>query len=135
MVLHTGDLKVGVNGHAWTFNPACLIPAPEENPPELPAGQANNAIEPFGLYDCNQTKIATIGLGSGLLGGGLEGLSSSGLLGDHEGMEDLQMKLLTMLGNSALLVAAAAKGDEATVRDYLTKNPHEVCHLYLLSEK
>lgn len=37
-VFPSGDIRVGVNGMLWTFNPACLVPAPGENPPELPTG-------------------------------------------------------------------------------------------------
>lgn len=35
-VFPTGDVRVGVNGMNWTFNPACLTLAPGENPPEVP---------------------------------------------------------------------------------------------------
>ena len=33
-VFPTGDVRVAVNGRTWTYNPHCMIPAPEENPPE-----------------------------------------------------------------------------------------------------
>ena len=35
-VFPTGDVRVGVNGMNWTFNPACVTLAPGENPPEVP---------------------------------------------------------------------------------------------------
>ena len=35
-IFPTGDVRVGVNGMNWTFNPACLTLAPGENPPEVP---------------------------------------------------------------------------------------------------
>jgi hypothetical protein len=35
-VFPTGDVRVVVNSKTWTFNPACLKPAPGESPPELP---------------------------------------------------------------------------------------------------
>jgi hypothetical protein len=35
----------------------------------------------------------------------------------------LQLKLLTMLDNPAVIVAAAASGDVGTLRDFLTKHP------------
>ena len=35
-VFPTGDVRVVVNGKTWSFNPACLTPAPGENPPEIP---------------------------------------------------------------------------------------------------
>ena len=37
-VFPTGDVRVSVNGRVWTFNPMCLIPAPDENPPEVTEG-------------------------------------------------------------------------------------------------
>lgn len=49
-----------------------------------------------------------------------EGLSTTADL------EQLQMKLLSLLGNSAVVVAAAANGDESVVKDFLTKNPQDV---------
>ena len=127
MVFPTGDIRVGVNGGSWTFNSACLIPAPEENPPELPPGKPDDTLILVRLLLVHHSVDLDLA-SSGLLGEDLGGLSSSGLLGGGEGLEDLHMKLLSMLGSSALLVAAAAKGDASTVREYLTKNPHEVCH-------
>ena len=35
-VFGSGDLRVDVNGASWTFNPLCLVPAPGENPPDVP---------------------------------------------------------------------------------------------------
>ena len=35
-VFPTGDIRASVNGRTWTFNPACLTPAPGENPPAVP---------------------------------------------------------------------------------------------------
>ena len=37
------------------------------------------------------------------------------------------MKLLTMLDNPAIIVAAAASGDMATLQDFLSKYPAQVC--------
>jgi len=31
----SGDVRVGVNGRVWTFNPHAMVPAPDENPPEV----------------------------------------------------------------------------------------------------
>ena len=39
---------------------------------------------------------------------------------------ELQMKLLTMLDNPAVIVAAAASGDVDTLRDFLRKHPSQV---------
>ena len=50
-------------------------------------------------------------------------------LGTATDLEQLQMKLFSLLGNSAVMVAAAANGDESVVKDFLTKNPQDVsCH-------
>jgi len=35
-VFASGDLRVSVNGAAWTFNPLCLVPAPGETFPDVP---------------------------------------------------------------------------------------------------
>ena len=47
---------------------------------------------------------------------------------DGEG-EDLgvHLKLLSLLENPAVIVAAAASGDIATLKDYLSKHPRDVC--------
>ena len=47
---------------------------------------------------------------------------------DGEG-EDLgvHLKLLSLLENPAVIVAAAASGDVATLKDYLSKHPRDVC--------
>ena len=47
---------------------------------------------------------------------------------DEEG-EDLgvHLKLLSLLENPAVIVAAAASGDIATLKDYLSKHPRDVC--------
>lgn len=58
---------------------------------------------------------------------GAEGLSGN--------LEELQLKLLSLLGNSAVVVAAAASGDESTVRDYLSKNPQEVRMQFSISKQ
>ena len=39
---------------------------------------------------------------------------------------DSQLKLLSFLDNPAVVVAAAAAGDVAIIRDFLTKNPQHV---------
>lgn len=46
---------------------------------------------------------------------------------DGEG-EDLgvHLKLLSLLENPAVIVAAAASGDIATLKDYLSKHPRDV---------
>ena len=48
--------------------------------------------------------------------------------GDGEG-EDLgvHLKLLSLLENPAVIVAAAASGDIPTLKDYLSKHPRDVC--------
>ncbi len=38
----------------------------------------------------------------------------------------LHLKLLSLLDNPAVIVAAAAAGDVVTLKDYLTKHPKEV---------
>jgi len=38
----------------------------------------------------------------------------------------LQLKLLSLLENPAVIVAAAASGDVATLRDFLQKHPTQV---------
>lgn len=38
-----------------------------------------------------------------------------------------QLKLLSLLDNPAVVVAAAAAGDADTIRDFLSRNPHHVC--------
>lgn len=43
--------------------------------------------------------------------------------------EDLHMKLLTMLENPAVIVAAAAAGDVTTLQDFLRKHPSQVYQL------
>lgn len=39
----------------------------------------------------------------------------------------LQLKVLSLMGNPATVVAAAAAGDADTIRDFLSRNPHDVC--------
>ena len=34
-VFSSGDVRVGVNNKAWTFNPLAMNPAPGEDPPEV----------------------------------------------------------------------------------------------------
>ena len=45
------------------------------------------------------------------------------------GGEDLgmQLKLLSLLENPAVIVAAAASGDIPTLREFLSKHPSQVC--------
>ena len=43
-VFPSGDVRVGVNGMMWTFNPACLIPAPEEYAPKLPTSKVSDGF-------------------------------------------------------------------------------------------
>ena len=42
----------------------------------------------------------------------------------------LHLKLLSLLENPAVIVAAAASGDADTLRDFLRKHPHEVHNAY-----
>lgn len=35
-VYSSGDLRVAVNKRTWTFNPMCLVPAPDASPPDIP---------------------------------------------------------------------------------------------------
>ena len=52
-------------------------------------------------------------------------LAASGALdGD---LEQLHLKLLSLLDNPAVVVAAAAHGDASTIKDYLSKHPQHVC--------
>ena len=39
----------------------------------------------------------------------------------------VQLKILSLMGNPATVVAAAAAGDAETIRDFLSRNPHDVC--------
>ena len=44
----------------------------------------------------------------------------------------LNLKLLSVLDNPAIIVAAAASGDVGTLRDFLTKHPSQVhCKLHV----
>ena len=45
-VFGSGDLRVDVNEASWTFNPLCLVPAPGENPPDVPG------INMFVMFKC-----------------------------------------------------------------------------------
>ena len=46
---------------------------------------------------------------------------------EEEGEDlDLQLKLLTILNDPTVMVAASASGDVGTLRDFLTKNPSQV---------
>ena len=56
-------------------------------------------------------------------------LAASGALGGD--LEQLHLKLLSLLDNPAVAVAAAAQGDASTVKEYLSKHPQDVC-VYLL---
>ena len=51
--------------------------------------------------------------------------ASAGALGGD--MEELHLKLLSLLDNPAAVVAAAAQGDVSTIKDYLSKHPQDVC--------
>ena len=45
----------------------------------------------------------------------------------------LHLKILSLLENPAVIVAAAAAGDANTLKEFLRKHPTEVCsHLYML---
>ncbi len=45
---------------------------------------------------------------------------------------DLQLKLLSLLENPAVIVAAAANGDVTIMREFLTKHPTEVSDYTIL---
>lgn len=98
-VCPSGDVRVGVNGHVWTFNPRCMCLAPGEDPPDVPD---DDSVQ---------------GLASGL-----EGLDVDG------GDIGLHLKLLSLLENPAVIVAAAAAGDPDMVEKYLTQHKHQVNH-------
>ena len=68
--------------------------------------------------------LSGLNLGEGLT----SGLGIGEGLGTTADLEQLQMKLLSLLGNSTVLLAAASSGDESTVKNFLTKNPQEVGH-------
>ena len=66
--------------------------------------------------------------------GGLANALGEGLGGLAEGLGglgmddiDLQLKLLAMLDNPAVIVAAAAAGKADIIKDYLTRRPKDVC--------
>eukprot|EP00731_Ephydatia_muelleri_P014626 Em0008g346a len=83
-VFPSGDLRVVVNKRTWTYNPMCLVPAPEETPPDTSAS-------------------------------------------DFEGDDmNLHMKLLSLLDNPAVIVAAAASGSVSNLREFLLKHPSDV---------
>lgn len=52
-------------------------------------------------------------------------LAASGALGGD--LEQLHLKLLSLLDNPAVIVAAAARGDASPIKDYLSKHPRDVC--------
>ena len=56
----------------------------------------------------------------------LEGLGGLGLDGGEGGDIGLHLKLLSMLDNPAVIVAAAAAGEAKVLRDFLTRHPTEV---------
>ena len=55
-------------------------------------------------------------------------ICNSGCIAGELESEDigLHLKLLSLLENPAVIVAAAAAGDVGTLRDFLSKHPHEV---------
>ena len=62
--------------------------------------------------------------------GGFSGVAGgfSGVAGEFSGDLD---QLFSMMGqSSAVVVAAAASGNEATVRQHLSKNPQDVCSMH-----
>lgn len=44
----------------------------------------------------------------------------------------LHLKLLSMLDNPAVIVAAAASGDVGTLREFLRKHPSQVCNVFVI---
>ncbi len=68
-----------------------------------------------------ETDLSSLsGLGSAL-GEGLVGLGMDDI--------DLHLKLLSMLDNPAVIVAAAAAGKADVIKEYLTRRPKDVCTL------
>ena len=59
-VFPTGDVRVGVNGMNWTFNPACLALAPGENPPEVPGGSDCLLLVVFEIPRCIVGNLASM---------------------------------------------------------------------------
>ena len=60
-------------------------------------------------------------------------LAASGALdGD---LEQLHLKLLSLLDNPAVVVAAAAHGDASTIKDYLSKHLRDVCSYIMLQQE
>ena len=104
-VFPTGDTRVAVNGRVWTFNPMCLVPAPDENPPEV-SGMSHDLSHDL----CYFTFLCPF------------------IDEDMSVPEDtdVQLKLLSLLENPAVIVAAAANGDVSVMRDFLNKHPNEV---------
>ena len=47
-------------------------------------------------------------------------------------LEQLHLKLLSLLDNPAVVVAAAARGDVSAIKDYLSKHPRDVCSCIML---
>ena len=74
---------------------------------------------------CLPTENNSGDLGSAL-GEGLGGLAE-GLGGLGMDDIDLQLKLLAMLDNPAVIVAAAAAGKADIIKEYLTRRPKDVC--------
>ena len=107
-VFPTGDVRVSVNGRIWTLNPLCVVPAPDENPP--PA--SGKSLTHF-LYSIYHTLLFYFSF------------QAEDDLPVPEDM-DVQLKLLSLLENPAVIVAAAASGDVSTMRDFLSKHPKEV---------
>lgn len=56
-------------------------------------------------------------------------LVDDGVLSVPEDM-DMQLRLLSLLENPAVIVAAAANGDVKVLKDFLTKHPDQVCITY-----
>lgn len=103
-VFPTGDTRVGVNGRVWTFNPMCLVAAPGEEAPDIPSQS----------HDCH---VFVLWLAFLFLG--------EDDVSVPEDM-DVQLKLLSLLENPAVIVAAAANGELSVMKDFLTKHPKEV---------
>ena len=58
-------------------------------------------------------------------------LTSTADISEPEGEDlNLQLKMLSLLDNPAVIVAAAASGDVLIIRDFLTKQPTQVYKWY-----
>ena len=66
----------------------------------------------------------------GGLSGALDGLGGLGDVGVDD--IDLHLKLLSMMDNPAVIVAAAAAGKVEVIKEYLKRRPKDVCAVYAI---